>query len=220
MAGVTKAQAVRALAAGWRKDTLLALNQIMRCGEKGGDFIADWAFVTEPDPSCGLMSKRIIYRSYTPADVENSFLQAPDTEIEVTAFADGSGNTFDKPAGIGVVIYRPWAQTEFVAEHIGLGTNNRAELCAIWRGLRAVPDTAQALLIKSDSQYAIGALTKEWMRNKNAELIENIRKDLGLRLAVRFEHVDGHSGHEGNEVADRLAKIGCKLVTKVSLYEG
>ena len=217
MQGLTRDQASRGLSAGWRKDTLLYLDEVLRCGETGGDFVADWAFATNPDPSCGLVSRHLIYSSFTPQDIDLAFGPARD---EVVAFCDGSGNKNDGPAGIGVVVYRPWTRAELIAENIGLGTNNRAELCAVWRALRAVPNTSQKLLIRTDSEYSIGSLTKEWARNFNASLIENIRIDLAQRPNVRFLHVDGHSGIEGNETADRLAGMGRKIVTLVTPYEG
>lgn len=214
--------ALRAVAAGWRKDTLLAIKHWMAACDNediAGHFLTDFIFVIVGDRTCAGMNLHL-YRSYSPKDVEHAFAGSVLTyDQEVEVFADGSGTTFDKPAGIGVLVRRPWANPELIAENIGCGTNNRAELCAVWRGLRAIPHTAQSVVIKTDSEYTIGALTKDWARNANAQLIGNIRADLACRPNVRFEHVDGHSGHEGNEIADKLAGIGRKLVTQVSQYE-
>lgn len=196
---------------------MLRLDEVLRCGEAGGGFVADWAFATNPDPSCGLVSRHLIYSSFAPQDVDVAFEPAIG---EIVAFCDGSGNKSDGPAGIGVVVYRPWARPELIAENIGLGTNNQAEISAIWRALRAVPNASQKLLIRTDSEYSIGALTKDWARNFNAKLIENVRLDLAQRPNVRFQHVDGHSGIEGNEIADRLAGMGRKIVTTITPYEG
>jgi ribonuclease HI len=222
--------AAEALAHGWDQNTLLTLHQWMKDAAAGAArwITADrrWAIVVEHETDL------LVYRSYTPTDVELVFM--PPTwdltkpESRVVAYTDGSGTTAKKAAGIGVALYRQDAAPEYVAENIGEGTNNRAELCAIWRALRAVPDTGRDVDIYSDSEYAIGALTQDWARNVNAELIENIRIDLTLRQRqrsgghkpVRFFHVDGHAGNEGNEVADKLANIGRKLVKKISLYEG
>lgn len=186
------------------------------CSEAAiGEFSVDWIYVVSG------YSKLHIYRSYSPQDIERAFAHdVANCDIEITAYCDGSGTKGDSPAGIGAVIYRPWAQPELIAQNIHLGTNNRAELCAVWAALRAVPCVDQKILVKTDSEYTIGALTKDWIRNANIDLIGNIRLDLAERPGVRFEHVDGHSGAEGNEIADRLANIGRKLITTVSPYEG
>jgi ribonuclease HI len=211
-------EAADLLACGFKQDTLVALDKSLRKTELCvSEIDMRGLFVVVED--CYL-----IYRSMTAGEVYDFFNdRLIDLNQEWTAFCDGSGHGTKEalhPAGIGCVIYRPDEKPQLFAENIGLGTNNRAELCAVWRALRAVPDVMQPLLIRTDSEYAIGALTKDWARNANAELITNIRADLGYRKHVRFEHVDGHSGVEGNETADKLATIGRKIVTTVSLYEG
>ena len=126
----------------------------------------------------------------------------------------------------GAVIYLPDTSPLLIAQNIGLGTNNRAELCAIWAILRANPWCRTELKIYSDSEYAIGSVSKDWTPKANVELIQNIRLDLKIREQVNdeslvsFEHVDGHNGVEGNEIADKLANIGRKIVKTVTLYEG
>jgi ribonuclease HI len=200
------------LACGWSKMALMQLNSLLQKSElRVFEFIAPWAVNVE--------DSLLIYRSYNPIEIQAAFESV--TGGEIIAYCDGSGTTGDKPAGIGCYINRVVDKPLLFAENIGPGTNNRAELCAIWRALRTFPDVSQRLLIRTDSEYAIGSLTKDWARNKNEELITNIRLDLGHRRSnVHFEHVDGHSGVEGNEIADSLAKIGRKLVTTVSIYEG
>ena len=75
------------------------------------------------------------------------------------------------------------------------------------------------LLIKSDSEYAIGILSNpKWLAQANDELVRRIREDLSFRRNVKFEHVDGHKGIPGNEIADSLAKVGRKYVQVVSRY--
>lgn len=136
---------------------------------------------------------------------------------QTVVYCDGSGTTGEKPSGIGVVVYEPGCAPQLIAENIGPGTNNRAELAAIWRGLKAIPDITRRVIIRSDSEYAAGVLTKDWTLKSNVELITAIREDLALRGdRVSFEYVPGHEGVEGNELADRLANMGRKLVTAIS----
>lgn len=144
---------------------------------------------------------------------------------EIVAYADGSGTTKDKAAGIGVYITAEGMEPLFIADNIGPGTNNRAELSAVWRALQEAPDMYTRILVRTDSEYTIGSLTGDWSAEANAELIKAIRNDLYWREAtlsplistiparVTFEHVRGHAGIDGNEVADLLSKAGRKHVS-------
>jgi ribonuclease HI len=202
---MTHEQYEAAKAAGWNE---APLGLIQQYGKKV-DFLG-WGMHL---PTEGLL----FYRSTTTRMIHDAF-EHPPTRQPTVAFCDGSGMTKDKPAGIGVVIYTRGEHPLYIAEHIGLGTNNVAELRAIWRALQQFPDLGRKLLIRSDSEYAIGSMTKPWNATANAELIANMRADLALREGkVRFDHVDGHAGHLGNEIADALANIGRTIITDVSL---
>lgn len=203
--------AARALSLGFRRDTLLALHH----QEKPGGFISDQIYVVQS----GLFGEMHFYRTSTAKEVERAFRQGMYLD-PIGAYADGSGTSFDKPAGIGVTLFWPSGEREMIAENIGLGSNNRAELCAVWRALRAFPHVQQKLVIYTDSEYAIGSLTKDWAPQKNVGLIVNIRADLALRPHVQFEHVAGHAGVAGNETADLLSKIGRKWTAAATVYEG
>lgn len=136
----------------------------------------------------------------------------------VIAYADGSGTLANKAAGIGVVIYEKGKPPLLIAENIGNGTNNRAELVAILRVLRQFLEPDRKIVIYTDSEYAIGSLTLNWASQANLELIQHIRENLAARSDVTIEHVDGHAGINGNEIADSLSKIGRKYITDVSVY--
>jgi ribonuclease HI len=211
--GLTREQAAKAVEDGWSQASLLHLHRHLLAIEREAEYLSPFAFNCQ-----GVM----VYKSFTASETVAAFDSV--TSSENTAYCDGSGHgTKEKlhPAGIGVVVYSPGEAPRLFAQNIGLGTNNRAELAAAWCALRATPDTSQKLLILTDSEYTIGALTMTWARNVNAGLIGNVRLDLAQRgNNVRFEHVKGHAGHEGNEVADKLANIGRKIVTTVSIYEG
>lgn len=121
---------------------------------------------------------------------------------ETVVFTDGACTGNPGPAGLGVVVLGPGAQTER-SEYLGRATNNIAELTAI---LRALEMTDGPAVIHTDSQYAIGVLTKGWKAKANTELIEEIRGALKSRRNVRFVYVPGHSGVPLNERADELAR--------------
>lgn len=113
-------------------------------------------------------------------------------------------------------------------------TNNRAELYAIFRALKAVrkveretKSTVGDVYIYTDSQYSMNALTKwivGWKRNGwvtssdtpvlNVDLIKPIHKILTCKRfngRVHINYVKGHSSNIHNNAADRLAKQGSAL---------
>ena len=123
----------------------------------------------------------------------------------VVAYTDGACSGNPGPAGLGVVVLEEGAITE-ISEYLGQGTNNVAELTAVLRALERVPDLAQPLVVHTDSQYAIGVLTKGWKAKANTELVLSIRKALSGRAGCRLVYVPGHSGVPLNERADQLAR--------------
>lgn len=96
------------------------------------------------------------------------------------------------------------------SRHLGLGTNNHAELSAVRVALAITESYRDRLLVvRTDSQYTIGALTapadpEPWAAN--AKLLGLVRRAMVGR-AVQFEHVKGHAGIAGNERADHLAGL-------------
>ncbi len=82
-------------------------------------------------------------------------------------------------------------------------TNNRMEIMAVVKGLQAVPEASE-VTVHSDSQYVINTMTRNWKRNANQDLWEQLDAEVNKR-AVKWEWVRGHSGHPLNEEVDRLA---------------
>ncbi|CAJ1396225.1 unnamed protein product [Effrenium voratum] len=151
-------------------------------------------------------------------------------------FTDGSGGTRGV-AGWGVGIYTcraPTTQEDWVAALYGpvitlpcdpqwMGaeahTNNTGELSAIgeackwllqWKARKPEAPRPSAVILY-DSQYAYGVATRLFRAKENqllatsvASLVDAVRASMSLE----FEHVKGHSGAHGNEVADRLADRG------------
>lgn len=160
-------------------------------------------------PDFLLLSDRFYIYKDGPLEATQRALEHQEESRTTYVWGDGSGTTGDKPAGCGVVVEEPFnSERILIAESCGLGTNNHAELSAVWRGLKEVADVARPIIVRTDSQYTIGSLTKDWQPQKNVELIRKIRLDLSYRKAVRFEHVAGHAGVEQNEMCDRLARCG------------
>jgi ribonuclease HI len=103
-------------------------------------------------------------------------------------------------------------------------TNNRMELQAVIEALAALKRPCRVIL-HTDSQYVMKGIT-EWIRGWKAkgwrtaskEPVKNV--DLWKRLdelcaqhEIEWRWVRGHSGHHGNERADRLANKGCETAT-------
>lgn len=130
---------------------------------------------------------------------------AADGKTDRTAvYTDGACTGNPGPAGLGVVIVLPEARVE-ISEYLGEGTNNIAELTAILRGIEEAP-TEGHLVVHTDSQYAIGVLSKNWKPKKNVELIAEIRERMRARRRISFVYVPGHAGVPLNERCDQLAR--------------
>src|SRR5262249_1313602 len=94
------------------------------------------------------------------------------------AYTDGACSGNPGPAGAGVALITPEGKISESFESLGIGTNNVAELTAILRAIEAVPKTASEVIIHTDSQYAIGVLTKGWRPKANQQLIADIKRAL------------------------------------------
>ena len=109
------------------------------------------------------------------------------------------------------------------------GTNNIAELNALHQALVIARQTSSENIISifSDSKYAIDCITTwaySWKKNgwskkggeiKNLELIiEAHTLYEKLKDKIEINHVKGHAGVEGNELADRMAVYTIKAKNK------
>jgi ribonuclease HI len=122
----------------------------------------------------------------------------------IIAYTDGACSGNPGPAGWGAVIVDPsGAQVEGYG-YLGTATNNIAELTAIKAAVLALPEQSE-VVVHTDSQYAIGVLSKGWKAKANAELIAAIKGILRTRIC-HFVYVRGHAGVPLNERADTLAR--------------
>lgn len=133
----------------------------------------------------------------------------------VEIYTDGACRGNPGPGGWGAVLrYRGHERRLKGAE--SLTTNNRMELLAAIEALEALKP-GQDVVLTTDSLYLQKGITEwlaAWKRRgwrtagrspvKNADLWRRLDA-AAARHRLRWQWVRGHSGHEGNELADRLA---------------
>jgi ribonuclease HI len=132
--------------------------------------------------------------------VEN---EAPPPDA-ICIYTDGASSGNPGPSGIGVLL-RFGGQEKEISKHIGVATNNIAELEAIRTGLKALKEARHPVRVYTDSTYALGVLTLGWKTTKNVDLIQSIKAIMSTFSDLKVIKVKGHAGMEENERADRLA---------------
>lgn len=135
----------------------------------------------------------------------------------VVIHSDGACRGNPGPGGWGAIL--EWEGTEKTLSGAeALTTNNRMELLAAIAALEALKRACRVEFY-TDSEYLRRGITEwlaNWKRNgwktagrkpvKNADLWE--RLDAAARQhEIAWHWVKGHSGHPGNERADRLANL-------------
>ncbi|UCG80698.1 MAG: ribonuclease HI [Desulfobacterales bacterium] len=138
--------------------------------------------------------------SADPNDLHDRF--PPRT---IVAHTDGASAGNPGPAGIGIVLrYGPHEKE--ISKHIGIATNNVAELTAIKTALKAIHTTEIPVRLYTDSQYCLGLLSLGWKPKRNEKLVATIRKLMGRFKDFRILKIEAHAGIDDNERADRLAR--------------
>ena len=157
----------------------------------------------EPDSFCGAAEA---VKTGKKAASKTPSAPAPESPVadELLAYADGACSGNPGPAGAGVVALYDDERRE-LSEYIGEATNNIAELIGILRAVELAHELGRPLRLYTDSQYAIGVLTKGWKAKANKELIAEVRVALQRHPDAKLFHVRGHQGVKLNEVADELA---------------
>lgn len=131
----------------------------------------------------------------------------------ITIYTDGSARGNPGPGGYGVVLLSGKYKRE-LSQGYRLTTNNRMELMAVIAALEALKKNDLKIVIYSDSNYVVKAITEGWL---NKWIQTNFKggiknKDLWLRYyqlqknhRIRFEWVKGHAENFMNNRCDQLA---------------
>jgi ribonuclease HI len=137
-------------------------------------------------------------------------LEPPTEAADYLAYTDGAcfGNP-SGPGGWGAAIYLPGDGPSWeLWGHLSSTSNNRAEALGVLGTLEWVPPGSR-LTIRSDSQLTVRIFEGQYKMKANPEIWEAIRSARAQkRLSVNAEWLRGHAGDPGNELADRLSKLG------------
>ena len=150
------------------------------------------------------------------------------TQEGMIIYCDGACSNNPGKAGSGLAIYDEDKEkpTLLYGEYETYGTNNTAELNALYKALLLASKLPKTI-IYSDSRYSIDCITvwaNGWKKNgwkkkkgeiKNLELIKEMHllyEKIKKKIAIK--HVKGHSGVEGNELADRMASYAIRSKSK------
>lgn len=144
-----------------------------------------------------------------------------DDEEFLHIYCDGACSGNPGPAGSGIAIYSNDSKPILIyGAYVENGTNNVAELNALNQALLIASQSGfkEKIYIFSDSKYAIDCISTwaySWKRNgwskkggeiKNLDIIiEAHTLYEKLKNQIVLNYVKGHSGIEGNELADRMA---------------
>ena len=137
---------------------------------------------------------------------------------EVEIYTDGACRGNPGPGGWGALLCSGDHRRELWGGEAQT-TNNRMELTAAIRALAALKRSCRVQLY-TDSQYVRNGVTQwlaQWKARdwrtadkkpvKNVDLWMALEQEI-LRHEIEWHWVRGHSGHDGNEQADRLANRG------------
>nr|CAB3265613.1 ribonuclease H1-like [Phallusia mammillata] len=150
----------------------------------------------------------------------NNTNEHSDSKIVYTDGACSGNGKKNCQAGYGVW-WGPDHPLNLSCKLKGIQTNQRAEIAAINACIKQAKENGfKKLLVRTDSMFVINCVTKwvhgwkkrNWIKadgkpvihkKEFLEILSNMND-----VRVTFEHVYGHKGEVGNEMADRLAVQG------------
>ncbi len=138
---------------------------------------------------------------------------------QIQIFTDGACSGNPGPGGWGAILKSGANLKELNGGEFET-TNNQMELLAAINALMALKGGPHYVDLYTDSSYVKDGISKwihGWKRNgwrtankkpvKNAELWQQL-EEITNQHSVTWHWVKGHAGHEENERADELARMG------------
>lgn len=135
---------------------------------------------------------------------------------EVFIYTDGACSGNPGPGGWGAVLVYGANEKQLSGSEKET-TNNRMELTAVIKALKALKESCKVTLT-TDSKYVCDAINQKWVFSwqknnwKKADKKPALNIDLWKQLLpllekheVTFVWVKGHNGHKYNEICDKLA---------------
>lgn len=132
---------------------------------------------------------------------------------KLVIYTDGAARGNPGPGGYGVVMMYGNHRKELSAGYRHT-TNNRMELLAVIKALRALNKNDLPVTIYTDSQYVVNSVEKGWLKNWIATGFRGGKKNKDLWLeyhhlaknfSVKFKWVKGHADNPHNNRCDELA---------------
>jgi ribonuclease HI len=137
-------------------------------------------------------------------------LEVPTEVADYLTYTDGAcfGNP-SGPGGWGAAVFTAGEEPSWqLWGHLSSTSNNRAEALGVLGAMEWVPPGSR-LTIRSDSQLTVRIFEGQYKVKANPDIWEVIRSTRSTkRLLVSAEWLRGHAGDVGNELADRLSKLG------------
>ena len=130
---------------------------------------------------------------------------------EVTIVCDGSslGNGKGNPRAAAAAVLGYKGYWRGFGEYLGSATNQQAEIAAATIGLKNLSEPCKVRVL-SDSRYVVETMTGNFRKKTNHEWWEKLDK-AAAKHQITWEWVKGHSGHEIQEVVDKLARKTAEL---------
>ena len=135
---------------------------------------------------------------------------------QIELFTDGACSGNPGPGGWGAILRYNGVEKELSGGEINT-TNNRMELTAVIKGLKALKEPCFVTLT-TDSKYVSDGISKGWAQSwknngwRKADKKPALNPDLWDELLnllnlheVEINWVKGHAGHPENERCDKLA---------------